>query len=64
MIGFYKTDCTDSHGNPKRRYYTYAEAEDTRRYIECQEGILLRSYHCPDCGYYHLTKQLGFFKLR
>ncbi|MBO5690508.1 MAG: hypothetical protein J6R96_01470 [Spirochaetaceae bacterium] len=64
MIGFYKTDCTDSHGNPKRRYYTYAEAEDTRRYIECQEGILLRSYHCPDCGYYHLTKQIGLFRYR
>ena len=54
------SDCTGSNGNPKRRYYSESEARNSALYQEETRGIMLRVYHCPDCGFWHLTKRLFY----
>lgn len=42
----------------KNKYFSEEEANDTARY-ECEvRNIKLRSYHCHQCGWWHLTKNL------
>lgn len=53
-------DCLDSNNNPKKRYFSELEAENTAKYLFEQKGILLRVYRCNSCGYWHLTKKNNF----
>ena len=52
------SDCLDSSGNPKNRYYSENEARNSARYQQETRGVKLRVYHCPECGFWHLTKRL------
>ena len=54
------SDCMDGNGNPKRRYFSYAQAQETADYLKQKLGVILRVYHCDDCGYYHLTKHIFY----
>ena len=40
----------------KATYHTRAEAEITVHRRSLQTGLYLRSYQCPYCGEYHITK--------
>ena len=54
-------ECLDGNGNPKRRYFSEQEAENTAAYLEKTRNQTLRVYRCPDCGYWHLTKRIYIF---
>ncbi|MBO5731350.1 MAG: hypothetical protein U0I22_09645 [Treponema sp.] len=54
-------DCLDRNGNPKRRYFSEMQAENTVEYLQKTRGIVLRAYKCSLCGYWHLTKKLDLY---
>lgn len=54
-------ECLDSHGNPKRRYFSEQEASNTADYLEKINKQIFRVYQCQSCGYYHLTKRMHAF---
>ncbi len=54
-------ECVDSHGNPKKRYFSEQEAICTMDYLEKVNNKKLRVYQCPNCGHYHLTKNVAAF---
>lgn len=54
-------ECLDSHGNPKRRYFSEKEANCTANYLEKINNQRFRVYQCQSCGYYHLTKKIYAF---
>ncbi len=49
-------DCLDCNENPKKRYFSETEAKNMANYLTESKGVLLRVYHCVDCGYWHLTR--------
>ena len=51
-------ECIDRNGSPKKRYFTYEQAEMTRISIEKDKNISLSVYKCNICNYYHLTKKI------
>lgn len=50
-------ECLDRNGNPKRRYFSEREAENTATHLEQLKNQKFCVYQCHDCGYYHLTKR-------
>lgn len=40
----------------KRAYTTMSEAYGVAQKAARRRGVWLRAYHCPNCGWYHLTK--------
>ncbi len=48
------------HCQNKNRYFSESEANETAAHQEELHGIKLRSYHCQDCGWWHLTKNLDW----
>ena len=51
--------CTDRHGNPKRLYPTWEDAERAAGYILSTRGVELRIYECDHSWGFHLTSDLG-----
>lgn len=49
------------HCDDKKRYFSEDEANETAAYQEKLNGLKLRSYHCQECGWWHLTKNLDWF---
>lgn len=54
------SDCVSGDGTPKRRYYSESEAQNSALYQQETRGVQFRAYHCPDCGYWHLTHHASF----
>jgi hypothetical protein len=50
-------NCTDSKGQPKRRYGSEYEALDAAACGRVERGVDLRVYRCPNCGGWHLTSR-------
>lgn len=42
----------------KRSFHGQAQADVVRQKI-MDRGVVVRSYECPQCGYWHLSKKLG-----
>jgi len=47
--------CTDRDGQPKDSYESEETADRQVDYLYRAKQIALRSYHCYDCNYWHLT---------
>lgn len=48
------------HCQNKNKYFSEEEADETAKHQLEVNGVKLRSYHCSDCGWWHLTKNLNF----
>ena len=46
------------HCQDKNKYFSEEEANDAASYEYKARNIKLRSYHCRDCNWWHLTKNL------
>lgn len=46
------------HCQNKNKYFSEEEANDAAKFEYEVRNIKLRSYHCSDCGWWHLTKNL------
>lgn len=46
--------------NNKNKYFSEDEANDTAKHQLETNGVKLRSYHCHECGWWHLTKNLNY----
>lgn len=44
------------HCDDKNKYFSEDEANEVATYESESKSIKLRSYHCHECGWWHLTK--------
>jgi hypothetical protein len=50
--------CFKKDGEPLSYYNSEYEASEAASHVKYQHNLDLSPYQCPECGYWHLTKNI------